>query len=66
MSIGKVVMNNLMISWLLEFDFNFRLTVHLNEIRINSTVNDTFQSVQPFFDLMSEILTTDENGETNV
>jgi uncharacterized protein (TIGR02453 family) len=30
------------------------------------SVNETFQSVRPFFDLMSEILTTDENGETNV
>ena len=29
-------------------------------------VNETFQSVRPFFDLMSEILTTDENGESNV
>jgi len=29
-------------------------------------VNEVFQSVRPFFDLMSEILITNENGETNV
>ncbi len=29
-------------------------------------VNEIFQSVRPFFDHMSEILTTDENGEINV
>ena len=30
------------------------------------SVNNVFKSVRPFFDHMSEILTTDENGETNV
>jgi uncharacterized protein (TIGR02453 family) len=29
-----------------------------------STINNTFKSIRPFFDYMSEVLTTDSNGES--
>lgn len=47
--------------FILRHNFSDKEVISADFLKI---VNETFQSVRPFFDLMSEILTTDENGES--